>query len=61
MDEETIQCPYCGASFTALIDWSDAGGSYIQDCEICCQPILFRLHLSADGGPGHVSVDREQD
>jgi hypothetical protein len=61
MDEEQVDCPYCGASFTALIDWSDAGSSYIQDCEICCQPIRFTLERGSDGGPGSVSVDCEQD
>lgn len=61
MDEVSVTCPYCRAGFTALIDWSDAGSSYIHDCEICCQPIRFELHLGPDGDAGEVTVTAEQE
>ena len=50
LDEAEIECPYCGATFTALIEPDDAGGDYIQDCEICCHPIRFHVRPAADGG-----------
>jgi transcription elongation factor Elf1 len=59
MDETNVECPYCGESFVALVDWSEGETSYIQDCEVCCQPIVFRLHPGLNGAPGTVSVQAE--
>ena len=60
LDEAEIECPYCGATFTALIEPGDAGSRYIQDCEVCCHPIVFVVH--DDGGGGrYVDVARDDD
>ncbi|MDZ7788183.1 MAG: CPXCG motif-containing cysteine-rich protein [Halofilum sp. (in: g-proteobacteria)] len=60
LDELDIDCPYCGAHFTALIEPDDADSDYIQDCEICCHPIHFRVR--DDGGGGlQVEVARDDD
>ena len=39
-------CPYCGAALTLEIDCS-AGTSqdYIEDCQLCCQPIRVLVEL----------------
>ena len=60
LDEVEIDCPYCGAAFTALIEPDDAGADYIQDCEVCCQPIRFRVQ-PGDGGGMAVEVAREDE
>ena len=60
LDEAEIECPYCGATFTALIEPDDAGSDYIQDCEICCQPIRFRVRPDAAGALA-VEVAREDE
>ncbi len=60
LDEAEIDCPYCGATFTALIEPDDAGGDYIQDCEICCHPIRFRVRTSPAGGL-EVAIARDDD
>lgn len=60
LNEHTIDCPYCGAAFTALIDSSEGEAVYIQDCEVCCHPIRFELSLDASGETG-VTVYREED
>ncbi|WP_444883795.1 CPXCG motif-containing cysteine-rich protein [Microbulbifer sp. PSTR4-B] len=44
--EETIQCPYCGEHFSTLIDISVLPQEYIEDCQVCCKPIVF--HVTAD-------------
>lgn len=41
--EKTVGCPYCGERYGALIDVSSGSGHYIEDCYICCQPILFQI------------------
>jgi len=46
-DSASVICPYCGTSLEVYIDYS--GGveqSYIEDCQICCRPIEFQIHLS---------------
>ena len=56
----SVRCPYCDAAFEALLDPSEAGDSYIQDCAVCCQPIRFLLALGDDGAVG-VELQAEQD
>jgi len=35
----TVQCPYCGESFETAVDLSAGSFSYVEDCQVCCQPI----------------------
>ena len=32
-------CPYCGELISALLDLSVQEQNYIEDCEVCCNPI----------------------
>lgn len=41
-----VSCPYCGETYEAIIDGSVEQQDYIEDCEVCCRPILF--HVSID-------------
>ena len=49
----TITCPYCGETLHISIDPSEyeeyGTSSYIEDCQVCCQPITIRLSLDQDG------------
>ncbi|MFD2698496.1 CPXCG motif-containing cysteine-rich protein [Mesonia sediminis] len=38
MEEHFFQCPYCWEEISMLIDPSQSQ-TYIEDCEICCNPI----------------------
>ncbi|NQY75262.1 MAG: CPXCG motif-containing cysteine-rich protein [Candidatus Margulisbacteria bacterium] len=42
-------CPFCGETFEALIDTSIPNQSYIEDCEICCNPITFSITINVAG------------
>lgn len=44
----TVQCPYCGEAFETVVDLSGGSTTYIEDCEICCRPIEFRLELPGE-------------
>jgi len=44
-----VDCPYCGERFATAIDLSAGSQSYIEDCQICCQPIEMRLLVDASG------------
>ena len=44
-----VQCPYCGEPFTSVLDLSAGSTSYIEDCQVCCQPIEFCVVAGASG------------
>jgi len=44
-----LTCPYCGELISILIDDSVSEQCYIEDCEVCCRPILFNITVRADG------------
>ncbi len=39
MLEHFFSCPYCGAGISMLLDPSIFSQQYIEDCEVCCNPI----------------------
>jgi len=45
LPEWTIQCPYCGEENTLLIDPSLDEQDYVEDCQVCCQPMRVRASL----------------
>jgi hypothetical protein len=44
-----LQCPWCGEVYGSAIDLTDHSRVYIEDCQVCCQPIEVTLEVS-DGG-----------
>lgn len=55
---QTVQCPYCGESFDTTIDLSAGSTSYIEDCQVCCQPIEFAVEVADDGTLASVEARR---
>jgi transcription elongation factor Elf1 len=49
LEERDIQCPYCGESISVLVDSSEAGAEYVEDCQVCCRPIEFSVFEDMDG------------
>ncbi|TYP77309.1 CPXCG motif-containing cysteine-rich protein [Aquimarina intermedia] len=45
MYEHFFQCPYCWENISMLLDASVANQTYIEDCEICCNPIELRTQF----------------
>ncbi|WP_299111405.1 CPXCG motif-containing cysteine-rich protein [uncultured Winogradskyella sp.] len=43
MEEYFFQCPYCWEQISMLIDTSQNHQKYIEDCEICCNPIQISV------------------
>ena len=39
----TYSCPYCGEPAEAALDLSGGDQEYIEDCPVCCRPIIFNL------------------
>lgn len=59
MPLETFQvvCPYCFESVDIDVE-SDVEGSFVQDCEVCCQP--WQINLMGGGGRRQLDVQRAQ-
>ena len=47
--EKKEHCPYCGETIDVLIDRSVPHQSYIEDCQVCCQPIIFDVTVELNG------------
>lgn len=48
MLEKTVSCPYCGERLDVLLDPSVPEQNYIEDCQVCCRPIVFDVSIDPD-------------
>jgi hypothetical protein len=48
IEEKPLYCPYCGEPISLLVDSSEAGESYIEDCQVCCQPIVISVSIEGE-------------
>lgn len=55
--ETDVDCPFCGETFSIIVDTSVERQTYIEDCFVCCRPINFTVECE-DGLLISVSVDR---
>jgi Cysteine-rich CPXCG len=58
MQFHLVECPYCGESFETSIDTSAGSARYVEDCQICCQPIEFTLEVDHAGALQSLSTLR---
>jgi len=54
-DRIEVQCPWCGERVEIAIE-PDVWGTFVQDCEVCCNPWLVRV--TWDAGERWVDVSR---
>jgi hypothetical protein len=47
--EQSIGCPHCGESIGILIDDSLPEQQYVEDCQICCRPIVLDITADEEG------------
>ena len=47
--EHSTQCPACGALISLLVDEANLGAEYVEDCEVCCRPLLVSPSLDSSG------------
>jgi hypothetical protein len=58
--ENDIHCPYCGELISVLIDCSVDEQEYIEDCQVCCRPIIFKVQSMGDGDPLVTVLDENE-
>ncbi len=45
--EHFFPCPYCNAPISMVLDLSVPAQAYVEDCEVCCNPV--RIAYATDG------------
>ncbi|MEX2350204.1 MAG: CPXCG motif-containing cysteine-rich protein [Flavobacteriaceae bacterium] len=43
MEEYFFTCPYCWENISVLLDSSVPRQTYVEDCEVCCNPIEINV------------------
>ncbi len=46
--EHYFFCPYCGEEISMVLDLSVRRQTYVEDCEVCCNPIEISYSVEAD-------------
>ena len=46
MIEHYFNCPHCWQNQLKIIDSSVEEQSFIEDCEVCCNPLEFELKIT---------------
>jgi len=46
--EHFFSCPYCWQTISMVLDMSVPDQTYIEDCEVCCQPIEIVYTVEAE-------------
>ena len=54
-DTFEVTCPYCGEDVTIHVE-PDVRGTFVQDCEVCCNP--WQVRVSGHGDDRSIEVSR---
>ncbi|MGI9174286.1 MAG: CPXCG motif-containing cysteine-rich protein [Rhodothermales bacterium] len=46
--EYFFTCPYCWEEISMLLDLSVEAQTYVEDCEVCCNPIEVTYQVDED-------------
>ena len=56
LTEQQIGCPYCGETISILVDDSLLEQNYVEDCQVCCSPIVLNVTVDSDGDASVVAT-----
>ncbi|MCK2149315.1 MULTISPECIES: CPXCG motif-containing cysteine-rich protein [Marinobacter] len=60
LESVLIQCPYCWETLDVSVDPSVQEQEYVEDCQVCCRPIVIHVTFDDDLTP-HVDVRAENE
>jgi len=60
MIEHYFECPHCWESQLKMIDPSINNQNFIEDCEICCNPLEFNLTVENSFVQSFLVISLEQ-
>jgi hypothetical protein len=46
--ERSFACPHCGEEISMVLDLPLRKQPYVEDCEVCCNPIEFSYTVSGE-------------
>ncbi len=49
LSEPPLDCPYCGESISVVVDHSAGDQEYVEDCQVCCRPMVLSVAIDVDG------------
>ncbi len=55
-----VQCPCCWETFEAVVDCSVTDQTYVEDCYVCCRPLIFQVQTDGEF-INHIEVTSEND
>ncbi|NCT10827.1 MAG: CPXCG motif-containing cysteine-rich protein [Flavobacteriia bacterium] len=58
--EHFFQCPYCWEEISMILDESVPSQTYIEDCEVCCNPIEVSVYFEEGELSGFEAESIEQ-
>lgn len=61
LKEAGVYCPYCGEPLTVFIDTSVEEQNYTEDCQICCAPIVFNVHVDPENHELQINLRQENE
>jgi hypothetical protein len=56
LEEYFFTCPYCWEKISMLLDLTSGGQTYVEDCEVCCNPISIYFDVE-DGAVASFQAD----
>ena len=54
-DQFSVTCPYCGEEVEIYLE-PDVSGTFVQDCEVCCNP--WRVRVRGPGDDRDIEIRR---
>jgi hypothetical protein len=59
LEGHDVGCPHCGETITLTLDLSVPEQSYIEDCPVCCRPMVVS-YVANDGELSELHVDASE-
>lgn len=53
-----VTCPYCWEQYETQVDLTGGSSTYVEDCQVCCQPIELAGEVDESGGLVGLQVGR---
>ena len=60
LETTAVDCPYCGEHIELVVDTSAGAVDYVEDCEVCCRPLVISV-ATDDAGGFCIAVRTEND
>ena len=63
LEQATIGCPYCGEPIEIVVEMAiepeAMGQRYVEDCQVCCKPMV--VDVTSNGGAPMVTASRDDE